>query len=79
MGVTAQVLSYNEDILSIIIHDSEYFISGSVSKEINEKILKNKPDYSQRVTNGYLLITDYIISKANIVDDKNQCKTIGFC
>lgn len=71
--VTAQVLSFDEASSSIIIHDKEYFISGTVSKELKEKIIKNKPDYAQSVSNGYLLISNYLFSKANIVDENNTC------
>lgn len=57
----------------IVVHDKEYFISGCVSNDLKERIIKNKPEYSQRVSNGYILIEYYVISKANIPDENNKC------
>lgn len=71
--VTAQVLSFDEDTSMIVVHDKEYFISGCVSSDLKDKIIKNKPEYSQRVSNGYILIKYYVISKANIPDENNEC------
>ena len=74
-AVFARVLSYDEDSSLIVICDPQYFISGYVSDKLKEKIINNKPDYSQCISNGVLLLKEYIFSKASVPEKEKKCNS----
>lgn len=72
-AVFARVISYDEDTSLIVISDPQYFISGYVSDKLKEKIINNKPDYSQCISNGILLLKEFVFSKASVPEKEKKC------
>lgn len=75
-GTELQVLCYNENETTILLHDGEYMISGILSNTAKQELIKSKPDPSQDINRAFVLLNHFCFSKANIVNNSGSCNSI---
>lgn len=74
LGTLVQILSFDENEATILLHDSEYLIYGVLDDKTRKDLSKVAKEANKELSRSFAVVEGFAFSKANITDNSGNCK-----